>query len=175
MFSLHKDEEIILERRQHWLPIAAEGVFLLLVGIAPLLSLLILDAMPPLLRTLIQTYTIPVIFFALAWLEVMWLIFAVSWTNYYLDVIILTNKRVIDIEQIGLFARDIAELRYENIEDLRVEVIGLLPSLLHYGNINIQTAGEHREFIIRNIPDPHGVIDMISSQYDIVMGKGGMR
>jgi hypothetical protein len=101
-----------------------------------------------------------------SWGHISWILFFVAWTNYYLDILVVTNKRVIDIQQIGLFARDVAEIRTENIEDLRVEIVGPIASLLHFGNLHIQSAGESREFVMRNIPDPHKVREAISCVCD---------
>ena len=101
------------------------------------------------------------IFFYLSWLLLLWVFFFISWTNYYLDVLIITNERVIDIEQLSLFARDIAEVGLHNIEDIRVAVVGVIPTLFGFGNLFLQTAGASREFVIKNIPKPLEIKDLI--------------
>ena len=64
----------------------------------------------------------------------------------------------------GLFARDEAEIRFEKIEDIRVEIVGFLPSLLKFGNIYIQSAAESREFILKDFQDPYKIKDIIAAQ-----------
>lgn len=169
MIALHPDEEVILEKHRFWLPIAIEGVTLLLVAAAPLAGFFLSEALPGQAQVLISQYKIPFLFLAAAWFLIIWTVFAVIWTNYYLDVLIITTKRVIDIEQITLFARDLAEARLENMQDVRVEVKGFLPSLLNFGNLFIQTAGEAKEFRVKNISDPHGVREIIARQHDRVL------
>ena len=159
MITLLPEERIVLERRAYWLPIALEAFVSLLVALLPLAALLGANFLPSRIEELILTYEPYALFIAVAWFFVSWVLFFVAWTNYYL---VVTNKRVIDIQQIGLFARDIAEIRTENIEDLRVEIVGPIASLLHFGNLHIQSAGESREFVMRNIPDPHKVREAIS-------------
>jgi hypothetical protein len=91
----------------------------------------------------------------------LWLLFFVIWIDYYFDVWIVTNERVVNIEQKGLFTRVVSELELEKIQDVTTDVRGVIPTLLNYGNLLIQTAGEKERFIFRNIPDPYAVKDLI--------------
>lgn len=171
MIELHPDETILLERRRFWLPLAIESASLFVAAVLPLFGVVFSSFFPPQLASLINAYRPFALFLATAWVFSTWIIFFVAWTNYYLDVLIVTTKRVVDIEQIGLFARDQAELRIENIQDIKIEVIGILASLLNFGNIHIQTAGVNKEFIIKNIHNPQGVKDVIMKQHDVLAGK----
>jgi hypothetical protein len=171
MIALHPDEKLVLEKRRYWLPIAVEGAVSFLIAVTPFLGVIFINLLPIPAQTFIEQYNALVLLFGTGWFFLIWIVFVVAWTNYYLDVLLVTTKRVIDIEQIGLFARDLAELRMENIQDIRVEVYGFLSSLLHFGNLHIQSAGETREFVIRNIHDPHAVKELISKCHDQLMGK----
>lgn len=91
----------------------------------------------------------------------LWLLFFVIWIDYYFDVWIVTNERIINIEQKGLFTRVVSELELEKIQDVTTDVRGVIPTFLNYGNLLIQTAGERERFIFRNIPDPYAVKDLI--------------
>ena len=170
MIEFHPDEKIVLERRKHWFPIAVEGVTLLGSGVAPTIIILAAIALPEEVRTFILSNQPLLWFLATGWFLLMWVIFFVVWTNYYLDVLIVTNKRVMDVEQRGLFARDVAELRVDNIQDVKVEIIGILASLLKFGNIHVQSAGYSREFVVRDIHDPNEVKHAISRQVDEAHG-----
>ncbi|PIU08965.1 MAG: hypothetical protein COZ85_03570 [Candidatus Moranbacteria bacterium CG_4_8_14_3_um_filter_34_16] len=90
-----------------------------------------------------------------------WMIFFVIWIDYYLDVWIVTNKRIVNIEQKALFSRITSELELENIQDITTDVHGVIPTFLNYGNLFVQTAAEKERFIFRNIPDPYSVKDLI--------------
>lgn len=157
MIDLRENEHIIAKVRKHWFVIATEASFLFILALVPALLFLLSMGNVGELRALF-----PVLY--LGWLLLVWSIFFVLWTDFYLDVLLVTDSRVIDIEQIGLFARDIAELRYENIQDIRVEIGGIIATLLNFGNLHIQTAGVQKEFVIRNIPHPDQVKDIISAQ-----------
>lgn len=164
MIDLHPDERIVLVKRRHWLPIAGEGFSFLLAAILPWVAVLIGFKISFPAFAVLRDNLMLGLFLASGWGLLMWISFFISWTNYYLDVIAVTNQRIIDIEQIGLFARDVAELRIENIEDMKVEIIGIIPSLLNFGNVHIQSAGEAKEIFLKHIPDPHELTDAISRE-----------
>ncbi len=170
MIGLHDGEEVILEKRRFWLPIAAQGAVLFLLGILPFFAILGANILPQEVATIASDYAGVFLFLAVAWLLMLWVVFAIMWTNYYLDVLLVTTARVVDIQQLHLFSRELIELRTENIQDIKIEVKGIVPSLLNYGNLHIQTAGERKEFIVRNIHDPHGVKEIIARQHHVLAG-----
>ncbi len=81
--------------------------------------------------------------------------------EYWLDVFILTERRILDIEQTGLFNRTVSELRLYRTQDVTAEVKGMLHSLLDYGNVFIQTAGEMERFHFEDIAHPNHVAKLI--------------
>lgn len=82
------------------------------------------------------------------------------WMDYYLDMWIITNERIIDIEQHGLFNREISEIPLHRVQDVTIQVRGIIETLLGFGTIRIQTAGE-REFDIRFVPHLYKAKDII--------------
>lgn len=79
-----------------------------------------------------------------------------SWLLRYFNVVILTDENIVEIEQIGLFSRKISVLDLDQVEDVTFGQHGIIQSTLDYGNLEIQTAGELRNFIFNNISDPDG-------------------
>ena len=78
----------------------------------------------------------------------------ISWLNYYLDVWVITSYRLIEYEQKSLFHRETSELNLTSIQDIMVQIKGILPSLFHFGTIYIQTAGTTERFIFKDSPHP---------------------
>ena len=70
------------------------------------------------------------------------LFFFVGFLDYYLDVWIVTNKRVLNIEQKSLFSRIISEKELVKMQDITSEVIGIWATMFDYGNVYLQTAAE---------------------------------
>src|SRR3989344_2208615 len=100
MIDLHKNEELLAVRRKTWFVFAATwaAAFLLLLG--PLVGAAILAA--PKLEIL-QGPLVPVYVFISAFFEwVVWLWLFIALINYYYDILIITNERIVHIEQKGM-------------------------------------------------------------------------
>lgn len=95
-------------------------------------------------------------FFLFAWLFLFQL-----FLDYYLDSWIVTNKRILNIEQNGLFGRVVSELRLYRIQDVTAMVNGFAKTMFNYGEVEIQTAGERERFMFEEIPHPNRVAKTI--------------
>lgn len=84
-----------------------------------------------------------------------------QFVDYYLDNWIVTNDRVLNIEQHALFGRTMSELDLYNIQDVTSEIKGILPTLFNYGEVYIQTAGEKTRFIFEHVLNPHEIRNRI--------------
>ncbi|EKE18643.1 MAG: hypothetical protein ACD_9C00271G0004 [uncultured bacterium] len=96
-------------------------------------------------------------FFILA----VWIYSFLIWVDYYFDIWIITTQRIVNIEQKGMFTRKVSELRYSKIQDVTTEVVGFLPTVINYGDVQIQTAGEEDNFVFRTISDPYHIKNVI--------------
>lgn len=95
------------------------------------------------------------------WFLVLWVIFFIEWTDYYLDSWIITDKRIIDVEQKGFFHREITSFRYEQIQDITVETRGLIETFFKFGTLQIQTAGHSRDIVIKDAHCPEEARSLI--------------
>ena len=91
-----------------------------------------------------------------------WLFAFLEFTDYYLDTWIITNERIISIEQNGLFNRTASELDLSSIQDTTAEIRGILQTIFTYGNVFVQTAGEKSRFHFKNIDNPEEVKQVIN-------------
>jgi uncharacterized membrane protein YdbT with pleckstrin-like domain len=169
MIQLQENETILELRRRHWLVFVAEAFFPALLMLLPVgVVLAALSGVLPLesLAHHIDGSVWALLFFLSAvWLLVMWMILFVIWTEYYLDFWVVTNRRVIHVHQKSLFRRTVSSFRLDRIQDLTIEVKGIVYTLLRIGDIHVQTAGASREFIIRGIPRPREFKDKIYTQH----------
>lgn len=90
-----------------------------------------------------------------------WIYGFLVWIDYYFDVWIITNERIVNIEQKGLFVRHVSELDFSRVQDVTCTVEGLIPTVLNFGNVHVQTAGEKVRFAFRNVPDPYAIKDAV--------------
>lgn len=98
-------------------------------------------------------YLVVVLLASLFYLYILLFIYHV-WVDYYLDIWLVTNERVISIEQKGLFHREVSELRLDKIQDVSSEVKGFLPTIFKYGSLQVQTASEADKFYYTEVPNP---------------------
>ncbi len=75
--------------------------------------------------------------------------------NEELDLIIVTNERVIAHNQLDIFHREICETSLDQIQDVRGSEKGMFGSLLNYGHLEIQTASKEVNFSIQYAANPH--------------------
>lgn len=106
-----------------------------------------------------------------------WYIFSLGYIferfiNWFFNVYIISNKRVVDMDFNYLLRRNISEAPLRNIEDVTYTVSGTLPTVFNYGDISIQTAAEKREIEFESVYDPGRVQDILS---DLVSLKKGRR
>ena len=90
-----------------------------------------------------------------------WLFFFHAFVDYYLDIWIVTDRRIVNIEQKGLFAREVSEQKLFRIQDVTSELKGIIPTFLNFGTVYIQTAAEEPRFVFKQIPDPGRVAQTI--------------
>lgn len=157
---LEDGEEILLKVHKHWWFIVVRAVGLGIFWLVPFAAWQVLHDLG------IVTFTSPsvagYITLAALWALVGWVLFWQFWTLYYMDMWIVTNRRLIDIDYKAFFDRNIAILRLEKIQDMTVEVSGIIGSLLKFGHILVQTAATDTEFIIDQVADPERLRDAIS-------------
>ncbi len=74
--------------------------------------------------------------------------------DYWLDVWILTTRRIINIEHTGLFTRVRSEVRLYRVQDVTSELHGFLRHMFDYGMVYAQTAGGTHRFTFEDVPNP---------------------
>lgn len=76
-----------------------------------------------------------------------------SFIHWFYDVFIITNERYISIDFDILHGRTIVDIPLSDIIDVSEKVLGFLPTLIGYGNIEFKTTSE-KFIILDNIPNP---------------------
>jgi hypothetical protein len=162
--SQQPNEKIYLVVREHWIRPAIKIFFILLAAVAPRLILL---AMANAGINVLAIFPESIILFASVFYQLLLLfaLFAV-FTLYYLNVHIVSEERIVDIDQVGLLRHVISELNIETIEDVSSSTTGLLGNLLDYGTVFVQTAGAQERFEFRNVPHPGAINKLILELYE---------
>ena len=174
MIKLEEGENLVLEGRKHWF-VAFTQIFGFFISAVIPPVIVFMAGKRDFALGIINSGGIELVyaayFFCFVWVLFMWIFLFINLTNYYLDVWYVTSERLIDINQKTLFYRDEAVLRLENIQDVAIASKGIIQTLLGFGNIRAQTAGERREFIMRNIANPERVKEVITLEQGKVKDK----
>lgn len=172
------DEHVVIVLHRHWFIFLRSVILLVVLGAAPLVvGLLWADLTDWTLLSGTLSYTLVIMAAGLFYLF-LWILIYGYWLDYYLDVFIITNKRIVDIEQSGLFGRTVAEERLYRIQDVTSDAQGILATSLHYGNVYVQTAGKTERFIFEHVPHPERVartILQLTDKIDDRMDRSGER
>lgn len=92
--------------------------------------------------------------------------FLYNYLLWWQDVYILTDQRVIDIDQKSLFHRVVSEAELKNIQDTNYEVEGFWRTLLNFGRVKILTASSSQSINFEDVSNPHQVQQTILKTKD---------
>jgi len=162
-----KGEKIFLLVRRHWIIFFFIAFFIVVLIIPVIVLLFYWLFSPEIFSGPLGNYTIVIT--GIYTLIVLGLSLY-GFVNYYLDVYIVTNERLVDIKQNGFFRREIAELHLRQVQDVEARVEGFLNTLFHFGSVYIQTAGERENFVFEDVPHPYTlakkIINLHKAQID---------
>ena len=54
----------------------------------------------------------------------------------------------------------------ERIQDITIDIHGIIPTLLDFGDIHVQTAGDSQEFVMKGAPNPRRLKELILKESD---------
>lgn len=170
MLKLNPGERIHLIKRRHWLILKFQLFPFVLIALLILSAILILffkeiswpqfliEKFPQLSEFKLKLI---LIFFLSLLLPVLWTVIFLIITYYYLTYWVVTNQRTIYVKLAGLFNLSYSSVFHDRIQDIVVSIKGILPSVFHFGNLQIQTAGEMGRFVFDSIPEPEIVKQVI--------------
>ena len=146
-----KNEEVQLCIRIHWLRRARIFISFFILGILLPGSIFYLLSFLKLQQQI--WFTINII--AFIYLLFAWLLVFVEFIKSEFTILVVTNERVADIAQIGLFERQISETNLDRIQEISGFRIGIIGTILDIGRLEIQTAGTDVPFIMQFVKSPH--------------------
>lgn len=168
--ELEPGEEVLKVVRKHWFVIITELVGIFMMLIFPFFILFLFAVFSERFLTFdisIADYTTLTVFAVAAWSVITLMAGFTVWTHYYLDLWIITDRRIILVDQIHFFNRNVSIFRLERLQDIEFYISGVIPTLLNFGTIKAQTAGAHESnFKTNGLPDPRGLQAIIQKAMD---------
>lgn len=160
------NERVVLLLRRHWTIIAKH-----------LIQLVASLCLPPVILTVLLlfsnftfipgelAYILAVEFLSVYFLFA-FLFYFESFVDYHLDIWVVTDQRIVSIEQNGLFKRVISEVNILQIQDVTSEVNGGTQTFLDFGQVYIQTAGQTARFSFEEVAHSAEVAKVILQVHD---------
>lgn len=148
-----ENENIQLVIRKHWIIDVKIAFALFMMGIIPLIIAIVAEVFVW-KAGFSDAFLVVALLFTLYFLGLL-LFTYIKWLNEELDIIVVTDNRIISHEQIDLFHRQVSEANLGQIQDVTGVEKGFLQSMFHYGNIEIQTSASDVFFIIKHVNHPY--------------------
>jgi hypothetical protein len=146
--NLRSGEKVDIVLRRHWIAFA----FLAVYAFAWIFFSIIL-------LVILWTGTFSILVITAFWMYYSLFLY-VSWLNYELDVFILTNNRIVCVEQKTFLNRAVGETTLDKVQEVSIETKWLLANLFDFGTLKILTSGSSPSFDMTYSPHP-----MTSSRY----------
>lgn len=159
-------EKIEFVLRRHWLTFIPYIIQFLVLSVIPLVvGAMALNLYPDLFADSVW-FAIGVVLGSIYYLSLILFFFA-HFIDFYLDVWIVTNDRIIDMEQFGLFSRTISEVDLFQIQDVTTDVHGPLATLFNYGDVQVKTASLNNEIVFRAVHRPNKIRESLIRFADV--------
>jgi len=154
-FKGKKDgEELVCVIRKHWIMDVKIAGYFLAFGLLPVVIFLgfVFGFWPNFFnnaRTFITLIFLIYFSFVMIWVYI-------SWLNEELDVMLVTNFRVINLDQVKFLDRSIAATPLGMVQDVYSSKSGFFQNHFDFGTLRIQTASERNVISILDVIDPEG-------------------
>ena len=158
-----EEEKVLVVARAHWFTNLSWIITFVLMLFVPALMNFI-----PIQGEIVSKYKL---LGSLFWYLVSFAFGLEKFLAWYFDVVIITDKRVIDVDFNNLLVKKFSEARLLMIQDITSKVSGLFQTIFNYGKVKVQTAGETPEIIFEDIPNPEKIIKTLQVLRDEELRK----
>ncbi|MBP9812309.1 PH domain-containing protein [Candidatus Gracilibacteria bacterium] len=146
---LKENEQVVMTLHRHWIILVYHFLYFITFIITTWILLAYKGPIIELLR-----------YEAIYWagITIYWIAFLtfilLDWINDELDLFIITDSRVIGIEQISTLSRRVTECSLDRVQEVNANTAGVLQTLFGFGDVHIHTASETSNMIVNYAPDP---------------------
>lgn len=182
MWKLDEGENIVKVLRRHYWVMLPTTILLFVLAIFPALFVSVVssnffpieDSFKIYINNFLDKWQFEMFAYSI-YLLIIWVFFFIEWTDYYLDVWVITDRRIVDIEQKGFFHREITSFNYEQIQDITIETRGFIETLFRFGTLHVQTAGSGRDILINHAANPEEArLLILGMQKKFAASKNGL-
>jgi len=167
-FEGQRDGEVLLFIFRRHIISMRKGFYLLLIPLA-------ITSIPPLIwQNNIELFLLP-----LGGLFIGIIMFFYHFVLWYFSVYIVTNQRIRQITQKGLFGKDVIDLGLSKVQNISYNIPGFTGEIFKFGTIVVQTfvgdlvirQVEHPDEIYNKLQDALGRVGNKQGEYEEITGK----
>lgn len=147
----HEGDKIVLYVRKHWIKYVLVSLLSAVLFLIPVVALVAYLINQPVTDS--HTAEIVTISIGIFLLIVMGLILQ-SFVDFYLDLFVVLEDRIVFVRQNGFFNQQIDEANIWDIDEVGVDIKGILKSSLGYGDLIVHTGNDEAILTVDGIPDP---------------------
>ena len=92
--------------------------------------------------------------FSLIYLMAFLVYMYIEWINHELDMYVITNSRIIWIEQVWFLNREVSQCALSDVQEVNSKTKGFFANMFNYWSLTIQTAWNASNFHMDYVPDP---------------------
>jgi hypothetical protein len=155
------DERLVLQIRRYWLTFVPTLIIFTILFLLPFIISIAARILLPDLTPLSDTIRLLLTLTGSVYCLLILLIFYSSFVVFHLDLSIITNERLVDMEQKGLFSRVISEMDLYQVQDVTTEIKGVFPSVFNYGTLIVENASATVKFVLHKVKDPNKLREII--------------
>lgn len=148
-----KNEVVHSFCRKHWIVLVPHLIGFLCIVVFPVLFLLFIpqDA----LSSIMSPFAYRIIAgIALVGITYYFHRFFLRFFAYYLQIMIITNFRVIQLDQTLFFNRNRDSIDLPEIQDIVIQQKGVIKTILNYGELTITLSSAHSSKMLTCVPNP---------------------
>lgn len=146
--NLRPGERIEYVLHRHWITLFYTGGYIFVLVMITILMLVFHTALSAFIPSTLLTLLL------LTFIMFFTLFIYVYWVDNELDFYIITNERIIAIEQLSFLNRTVRECSLEQVQEVNGFARGLLENILNFGSVTIRTASDVSEFNMELAPEP---------------------
>lgn len=159
--TLKENETVVAVLRKHWITLALP-VTIAVIGIGLLIAFMDIFFRGPIGFGLWLVLFLGFLAYA-----------GYRWVVYFFDSFIITDMRIIDIDQHGLFKRTVTETTFEKVQDVTYSIMGIVATAMDYGSVSVQTAAEESLLELKNVARPKQVHELITEAQKLYEERHG--
>lgn len=151
-----EDEQLLFIFRRHIIAMR-KGFYLLFIPFA-------LSAIPP----LIWQHTLELFLLPIAGLVIGLILFSYHFIMWYFTLYIVTDQRIRQVTQHGLFGKDVVELSLSKVQNISYNIPGFTGEVFGFGTIIIQTVVG--DLIVNKVEHPERIYNKLQNAVALAVG-----